>query len=113
MNPTIAVIGLGYIGLPTATALAAPGTRVHGVDVNPRTVDMVNRGELPFVEPGLERAHRRGPGDVGQKDDRPLAAAHSLVVAAVEDAQLISPCSAPGPPRSSGPTGWRVEMACL
>ena len=55
MNPTIAVIGLGYIGLPTAAALAAPGTRVHGVDVNQRTVDMVNRGELPFVEIG--RAH--------------------------------------------------------
>ncbi|ACZ20831.1 nucleotide sugar dehydrogenase [Sanguibacter keddieii DSM 10542] len=56
MNPTIAVIGLGYIGLPTAAALAAPGTRVHGIDVSQRTVDMVNRGELPFVEPGLEQA---------------------------------------------------------
>jgi UDP-N-acetyl-D-mannosaminuronic acid dehydrogenase len=56
VNPTIAVIGLGYIGLPTAAALAAPGTRVHGIDVSQRTVDMVNRGELPFVEPGLEQA---------------------------------------------------------
>lgn len=49
----IAVIGLGYIGLPTAAALATRGVRVHGVDVNRQTVDAVNRGEVPFVEPDL------------------------------------------------------------
>jgi len=53
-NGTIAVVGLGYIGLPTAVMLAAQGTQVIGVDVNERTVEMVNRGELPFVEPDLE-----------------------------------------------------------
>ncbi|MGO4599389.1 UDP-N-acetyl-D-mannosamine dehydrogenase [Terrabacter sp. 2RAF25] len=49
----IAVIGLGYIGLPTAAALATRGVRVHGVDVNERTVEAVNKGEVPFVEPDL------------------------------------------------------------
>jgi UDP-N-acetyl-D-mannosaminuronic acid dehydrogenase len=49
----IAVIGLGYIGLPTAAALATNGLDVTGVDVNTRTVDSVNRGEVPFVEPDL------------------------------------------------------------
>lgn len=49
----IAVIGLGYIGLPTAAALATQGVRVLGVDVNPATVDAVNRGEVPFAEPEL------------------------------------------------------------
>jgi UDP-N-acetyl-D-mannosaminuronic acid dehydrogenase len=49
----IAVIGLGYIGLPTAAALATNGLDVVGVDVNTRTVDSVNRGEVPFVEPDL------------------------------------------------------------
>ncbi|MEC5178758.1 UDP-N-acetyl-D-mannosaminuronic acid dehydrogenase [Arthrobacter sp. CG_A4] len=50
---TVAVIGLGYIGLPTAAILAGNGIHVIGVDVNPDTVESVNRGELPFVEPDL------------------------------------------------------------
>lgn len=50
---SIAVIGLGYIGLPTAVVLADRGVRVLGIDVNPRTVDVVNAGVAPFVEPDL------------------------------------------------------------
>ncbi len=53
-SPTVAVIGLGYIGLPTAAVLATHGADVIGVDVNAATVDAVNRGEVPFVEPDLE-----------------------------------------------------------
>ena len=55
---TVAVIGLGYIGLPTAAALATRGAQVAGVDVDPRIVDCVNRGEAPFVEPELAVAIR-------------------------------------------------------
>ena len=50
---SVAVIGLGYIGLPTAAILADNGLRVHGVDVNPNTVAAVNAGSVPFVEPAL------------------------------------------------------------
>lgn len=50
---TVAVIGLGYIGLPTAAILAGNGINVIGVDVSSATVDAVNRGEVPFVEPDL------------------------------------------------------------
>lgn len=50
---TVAVIGLGYIGLPTAAILAGNGIKVIGVDVSAATVDAVNRGEVPFVEPDL------------------------------------------------------------
>ena len=50
---TVAVIGLGYIGLPTAAILATQGINVIGVDVKQSTVDAVNRGEVPFVEPDL------------------------------------------------------------
>lgn len=50
---SIAVVGLGYIGLPTAVVLASHGRQVIGVDVNVNTVAMVSRGELPFVEPDL------------------------------------------------------------
>ena len=49
----LAVIGLGYIGLPTAVALATQGVDVVGVDVNPRTVDAVEHGRVPFIEPDL------------------------------------------------------------
>jgi UDP-N-acetyl-D-mannosaminuronic acid dehydrogenase len=49
----ICVIGLGYIGLPTAAALATRGVDVVGVDVVPGVVDAINRGESPFVEPDL------------------------------------------------------------
>ncbi|MFC8798177.1 UDP-N-acetyl-D-mannosamine dehydrogenase [Promicromonospora sp. NPDC057138] len=49
----VGVIGLGYIGLPTAAILADSGLSVVGIDVNLDTVDAVNRGEVPFVEPDL------------------------------------------------------------
>lgn len=50
---TVAVIGLGYIGLPTAAALARHGVAVVGHDVNLDTVAAVAAGEVPFVEPDL------------------------------------------------------------
>lgn len=51
---TVAVIGLGYIGLPTAAVLAQAGIDTIGMDVKQDAVDMINRGEVPFVEEGLE-----------------------------------------------------------
>lgn len=50
---TVAVIGLGYIGLPTAAIIASHGIRVLGVDVKDSSIDAINRGEVPFVEPEL------------------------------------------------------------
>ena len=51
---TISVIGLGYIGLPTAAMFASRKKKVIGVDVNQRAVDTINRGEIHIVEPGLD-----------------------------------------------------------
>ncbi|MDU5713849.1 MAG: UDP-N-acetyl-D-mannosamine dehydrogenase [Citrobacter freundii] len=48
---TISVIGLGYIGLPTAAAFASRQKHVIGVDVNQHAVDTINRGEIHIVEP--------------------------------------------------------------
>ena len=48
------VIGLGYIGLPTAAIAAQHGIQVYGVDVNPKIVDIINKGEIHIVEQGLE-----------------------------------------------------------
>lgn len=50
----VSVIGLGYIGLPTAATLASRGVEVTGVDVNPKAVDAINRGKIHIVEPDLD-----------------------------------------------------------
>ena len=53
-NKTVCVIGLGYIGLPTAALLANTGYEVIGVDINQSTVDTINRGDIHIVEPDLD-----------------------------------------------------------
>lgn len=50
----ICVIGLGYIGLPTAATFAAHKVKVTGVDVNPRAIKMINQGKVHIVEPDLD-----------------------------------------------------------
>ncbi|WNK66847.1 UDP-N-acetyl-D-mannosamine dehydrogenase [Pantoea agglomerans] len=50
---TISVIGLGYIGLPTAAVFASKGKKVVGVDINARAVETINRGAIHIVEPDL------------------------------------------------------------
>lgn len=54
----VCVIGLGYIGLPTAVFLASAGYRVLGVDINPARVEAVNGGNLFIDEPGLDEIFR-------------------------------------------------------
>ncbi|MGE8339288.1 UDP-N-acetyl-D-mannosamine dehydrogenase [Pseudomonas laurylsulfatiphila] len=51
---TISVVGLGYIGLPTAAVFASRKKQVIGVDVNQNAVDIINRGEIHIVEPDLD-----------------------------------------------------------
>ncbi len=53
MKRKICVIGLGYIGLPTASLLANRGYQIHGVDVVQSTVDTINHGDIHIVEPDL------------------------------------------------------------
>lgn len=50
----ITIMGLGYIGLPTASILATKGHQVLGVDVNSKAVDTINKGEIHIVEPDLD-----------------------------------------------------------
>lgn len=52
----VAVVGLGYIGLPTAACLATGGLQVTGVDLSEDIVAQVSRGEAPFAEPDLSIA---------------------------------------------------------
>ena len=49
----ICIVGLGYIGLPTAALLASKGYKIHGVDVVQSVVDTINQGKIHIVEPEL------------------------------------------------------------
>jgi UDP-N-acetyl-D-mannosaminuronic acid dehydrogenase len=59
-NLTISVIGLGYIGLPTAALLASNGYSVVGMDVSERVVNTINQGKIHIVEPDLDAFVRSG-----------------------------------------------------
>ena len=54
MNEKVCVVGLGYIGLPTASLLATKGFQVYGVDVNKDAVEMINSGKVHIYEPDLD-----------------------------------------------------------
>jgi UDP-N-acetyl-D-mannosaminuronic acid dehydrogenase len=50
----VCVMGLGYVGLPTASLLANRGFKVHGVDVNPKIVELIGQGNVHITEPDLD-----------------------------------------------------------
>ena len=50
----ICVLGLGYVGLPTAAIFASRGVQVIGVDINETTVETINQGKIHIIEPGLD-----------------------------------------------------------
>ena len=77
----ICVIGLGYIGLPTAALLANRGYQVHGVDVVQSTVDIINRGEIHIVEPGLDAFVQSAANSGKLKADLKPAEADVFIIA--------------------------------
>lgn len=54
MKADVVIMGLGYIGLPTAAILANKGLNVWGVDINDDVVQTINRGEIHIFEPDLK-----------------------------------------------------------
>lgn len=61
-NPSVVMVGLGYIGLPTAALVAQNKTKVFGVDINPEVVDTINAGRIHIVEPELDTAVSQAVG---------------------------------------------------
>jgi len=80
-NPEVVMIGLGYIGLPTAALIASGGTQVHGVDINQKVVDTINAGRIHIVEPSLDEAVAKAVSDGFLKADiSPVEANNYLIV---------------------------------
>jgi UDP-N-acetyl-D-mannosaminuronic acid dehydrogenase len=59
----ICVIGLGYIGLPTAALLANKGFKVEGVDIKESIIETINNGDIHIVEPGLDKYVKKAIDD--------------------------------------------------
>jgi len=55
-KPEVVMIGLGYIGLPTAALIASNKVKVYGVDINSKVVETINKGQIHIVEPELDTA---------------------------------------------------------
>ncbi|HEY5140385.1 MAG TPA: UDP-N-acetyl-D-mannosamine dehydrogenase [Methylococcales bacterium] len=77
----VCVIGLGYIGLPTAALLANRGYNIHGVDLDQRAVDIINRGEIHIVEPELDTFVKSAVNSGNLKADLKPAEADVFIIA--------------------------------
>lgn len=77
----ICVIGLGYIGLPTASIFATKGLRVFGVDVRPEVVEIINGGGLHFHEPDLDVLVKAAVGSGNLRAGLAPVAAKTFIIA--------------------------------
>lgn len=80
-NKTVCIIGLGYIGLPTAALLANRHYQVHGVDVVQSTVDTINQGKIHIVEPELDTFVRSAVNSGNLKASTTPAEANVFILA--------------------------------
>ena len=94
----VCVVGLGYIGLPTALMLAAHGVCVTGVDYNARVVESLNAGIVTFEEKGLLELYReavekgiRFTGEYGKADVYIVAVATPCCPAPVSAIKRVLP----------------------
>ena len=81
-NQKICVIGLGYIGLPTAAVLASRGYTIHGVEVNAQTIQTINSGKAHIIEPELDMLVSAGV-ETGRLRAHPIPAESDVFVICV------------------------------
>ena len=80
-KPSVVMMGLGYIGLPTAALIAQNKTKVFGVDINQSVVDTINAGKIHIVEPSLdESVHNAVTNGYLRAGVEPVAADTYLIV---------------------------------
>lgn len=107
----ICVLGLGYIGLPTAAMFATQGFEVIGVDVNDRVIQTLNRGDVHINEPGLKTLVRAALNSGNLRVTRQPEQAQAFIIAVPTPitadkradlqyvglaARSIAPCLRPG-----------------
>jgi UDP-N-acetyl-D-mannosaminuronic acid dehydrogenase len=91
----IAVIGLGYIGLPTAAVFAENGIEVLGVDIEQRVVDTVNAGRPHFGEPNLDALIRRVVENGKLRASTELEPADAFIIAVPTPLRAVGETPAP------------------
>jgi len=79
----VSVIGLGRLGYPIAACIAAKGHEVIGVDINPRTVELIGSGRYSLQEPGLEDLLHKTEGRFKASSDTKDAVLNSEVTLVV------------------------------
>jgi UDP-N-acetyl-D-mannosaminuronic acid dehydrogenase len=84
-NSKITVFGLGHIGLPTAALFANSGLQITGVDINKKTVECINKGKSPIMEPGLDELVKKAveSGKLSAMDDGITASKDSTIMIVV------------------------------
>ena len=90
---TVCVVGLGYIGLPTALMLASHGNRVMAVDYNRALVDTLRHGEVTFEEKGLPELFASARSNIDFLYDYPDADVYIVAVATpyLADSKKVDP----------------------
>ena len=92
MGKRLTVIGTGYLGATHAAAMAELGFDVLGVDVDPKKIDSLSRGELPFHEPGLPELLRKHIASGRLRLPRPLRKPeHSGTSTSLQSERLNAP----------------------
>jgi UDP-N-acetyl-D-mannosaminuronic acid dehydrogenase len=79
-QPEVVMIGLGYIGLPTAALIASNKVHVHGVDINQKVVDIINAGKIHIVEPDLVDAVAKAVRDGFLKASTKAIGANTYII---------------------------------
>lgn len=77
----VCVIGLGYIGLPTAVTFAVNGLNVLGTDINPHIIDTLNKGDIHIHEPGLHELVTKAIGSGNFKASAKPEQADAFIIA--------------------------------
>lgn len=80
VNNTVAIIGLGYVGLPLAVLAREKGWEVFGVDINAPKVELIQRGQVPFRDQDLSAALKKHPIQAGT-DFSVVANAYIIIIA--------------------------------
>lgn len=95
LKKTVSVIGLGYIGLPTAALLASKGYQVSGIDINQEAIDLINNGQAHIYEPDLENLVKFATscGNLKAYKDYVVSDIYIICVPTpVRDVELGKPC---------------------